>query len=814
MPVDDEALEGDESVEIRLGDSPVYNGAGSGSARVIVRDDEYPTVTVEALDGEATEGNDDPGTWVIRRTGSLAEALEVHYRFGGSAQHQADFIAVGDRITIPSGQSQVVLTATPIDDAIREDAETMAIELSEGPGYVLGVPARAGIALADNDDTEVAVGFAVLASRGPESKEDPELVVRISGNPDEGPENAVTVTWEVLGGSATAGDDYVIDEGTVSFEYADPEGDEPLGNRVATIPLKVIDDLLVERDETVLVRLRIAPTELPAEDPEAPPTLVTNGVLDVYSVHTYTILDNDASVVSVAAPVASTAEGGTEPGVFAITRTGRTNAAQTVLFDLSGMAVPGSDYTDVPRLVTLAPGQARAEVRIVPVDDPIEEYRENVRLTLVEAPGATVGQARIADVRIDDNDGTIEFSAARWTASEGEGAAVLTIRRSGDTNTAATAWIEVGMGAAVGGTAGAGDFASTNALLRFEPGERTKAFGIALIDDAEVEDSETVRLALSRGTGLFPLGGQNQAVLTIVDDDALVSSGTNVIAGIESEPTVRVVLERTGPVEEPLVVEYQTRDGSAVEGWDYVGSAGRVEFAAGERSVEIAIGLLDDAFVEGDEAFFVDIFSVGGPRVGEVAAVVVDDDCTVEFAVDRRDWDEDGGVLEVSVIRSGSPLNPVRVGYATVEGTAKEGRDYARSAGVLEFGGNRFETLTNGTGEVVFRTGETNLWISIPILNDVEGERDETFEVRLTDVASGLPVEVNPFVRLGVRTNVVVTLRDNEAPGRVDEQFQPGLGADAAVRALAVQADGKVLVGGDFGVFDGVVSPRLARLHA
>src|SRR4029453_8549103 len=52
------------------------------------------------------------------------------------------------------------------------------------------------------------------------------------------------------------------------------------------------------------------------------------------------------------------------------------------------------------------------------------------------------------------------------------------------------------------------------------------------------------------------------------------------------------------------------------------------------------------------------------------------------------------------------------------------------------------------------------------------------------------------------------------APGRVDEQFQPGLGADASVRAIALQSDGKVLVGGDFTTFDGVVLPRLARLHA
>jgi hypothetical protein len=814
--LDDRLLEGDETVEIRIGDSPVYNVVGPGSGVVTIRDDEYPTVTVEALDDEATEGADDPGSWVIRRSGSLAAPLEVHYRFGGSAQHQADFIAIGDRITIPAGQSQVVLVVTPIDDGFREDTETIAIELLEAPGYALGVPARAGITLLDNDDPEVAVGFALLTSRGPESMTAPELVVRISGNPDEGPENAITVAWEVLGGTATRGVDYVLEAGTVVFEYADPDGDEPLGNRVATIPLQVLDDSLVEPDESLVIRLRIAPTEMASEDPEAPPTLVTNGLLDVLSGHTYTIVDDDAAEVTVVATTPVIREGGVEPGVFSIRRTGATNTAQTVVFDLSGLAAAGSDYVDVPRVVTLAPGRDRFDVVIVPVDDPVAEFRENVRLTLVSAPGARIGDgAGSADIQIDDNDGTIEFTAARWTVSEGLGTAVVTIRRWGDTNQAATAWIEtVGGTATAVGADGVGDYVSTNALLRFGPGEWLREFGVTLVDDPEAEEPETVVLALSQGTGLFPLGGQNVATLTILDDDALITTGTNSPVGIESDGDVRVVLERSGPVADALVLEYQTRDITAIEGEDYVGASGVVEFEVGQRSAELRIVLLDDTVIEGDEAFVLDLFAVGGRRVAEIGVGIADDDCSVRFLADRTEVDEDAGVIEVAVVRDGSAVNPIRVDYTTVGGTAREGLDYVRTAGVLEFRGNRFEVLTNGTGEVEFRPGETNLWITVPILNDVEGERDEEFGVALLQVRSGLLSGGGDFVTLGSLTNTTVVIRDNEAPGRVDEQFQPGLGADASVRALALQSDGKVLVGGDFGVFDGVVSPRLARLHA
>jgi len=814
-PINDTALEGDETVEIRVGDSPVYNVVQPGSVGMTLRDDEFPTVTVEAVDGDAVEGNDDPGTWVIRRTGSTVDRLEVQYRFGGSAQHQVDFIAIGDRITIPAGLSQVTLTATPIDDVFREDPETIAIELLEGPGYALGVPARAGVELVDNDDSALAVGFALLSTRGLESKTDPELVVRISGNPDEGAENAVTVAWEVLGGTATRDVDYVLDQGTLVFEYEDPEGDTPWANRVATIPLQIVDDSLVERDETLLIRLRIAPTEIPSDDPEVPPTWVTNGVLDVFTVHTYTIVDDDASEVSVEPVVGVAEEGGTTPAVFAIRRTGRTNLAQTVTWDVSGLASPGSDYLDVPRSGILLPGQDRMDVVIMPVDDPMEEYRENVRLTLVGAPGARLAATRFADVQIEDNDGTIEFIAARRMVSEADGEVRVWVRRSGDTNLSAIARFETGGGTATPvGSSGAADYWPTQGVLSFAPGERMKDFAVALVDDLDVEDLETIELTLSRGSGLFPLGGQNVSVLTIVDNDALISTGTNQPAGIESEPDVVVTLVRTGPVDEALEVEFETRDVTAVDGEDYVASAGRLMFAAGERSADLRIALRNDPVIEGDETFAVSLFSGNGTPVGEAVVTVVDDDCQVSFSVAAYEVDEDGGVVELTVTRVGSPLNPIVVDYQAESGTAREDEDFAKTKGILEFLGNRLEARTNGTGEVVFLGGETNKVITVPILNDADGERDEVFRVNLTGARPRWATVVEPFVRLGGLTNADVTIRDNEAPGRLDDAFQPGLGANGPVRALGLQEDGKVLVGGDFGTFDGVILPRLARLHA
>src|SRR2546428_12691591 len=51
-------------------------------------------------------------------------------------------------------------------------------------------------------------------------------------------------------------------------------------------------------------------------------------------------------------------------------------------------------------------------------------------------------------------------------------------------------------------------------------------------------------------------------------------------------------------------------------------------------------------------------------------------------------------------------------------------------------------------------------------------------------------------------------------PGAVDLSFDPGTGVDSLVYSIAVQTDGKVLIGGDFTTFDGAARTNVARLNS
>ena len=63
----------------------------------------------------------------------------------------------------------------------------------------------------------------------------------------------------------------------------------------------------------------------------------------------------------------------------------------------------------------------------------------------------------------------------------------------------------------------------------------------------------------------------------------------------------------------------------------------------------------------------------------------------------------------------------------------------------------------------------------------------------------------------GVVRNCIARLA---AGGSLDTTFDPGAGADSVVRAVAVQAGGKIVISGDFSTVDGIARPRVARLNA
>jgi uncharacterized delta-60 repeat protein len=826
-PRDDPLTEGNETVVMFLADSATYNVGWPNSATVTILDDELPVVNLAVTDDTAGEPAD-TGEFTVTRTGNLSDELIVYFNTGGQAVHQADYVPIGNRVRIAPGASKATITITPIDDSFREDMESVVVELVPAPAYSLGPDRMAQVVLNDDDGGSApAIGFSQLASSAPESAGEVKLAVAVSANPAESA--PIAVKYRVSGGTATPGTDYAtLTNGVLVFSYTDPTSMDALTNRIQTITILIKDDDVPESNETIVVTLS-DPVVISSTTTNE--VVVTNGVpvtnfvvvytgspgyLDSYAHHTLTILDDELSLVSVEATVPDAYEEGPVPGEFTFSRTAATTGAQTIYFQVGGSASSGNDFAPLGNSIVIPAGLSSVTLPVYPVDDPAQEFLETVTVSLYSAPGAQLGAADTATITIQDNDGTIEFANSSYAVLENAGLATILVSYSGKTNRLVTVDY-----AATAGTATAGvDFALTNGTLTFLPGETFKTVAVPIMDDQVVEPTETVNLILRNPSGGAPLGGQNTSVLRIVDDDTALEFSDAVFVAIEDGTNALITVRRIGFVTNAVAVNYSTSDGSAVATQDYTAANGTLQFGPGELSKVFQVPIRDDTSLEGDETFTVALSNAVGASIGAqslAAVVIIDDDCVLEFDPAVYSILEYGGFATVNVRRIGSTVKTVRVDFATRDGSATSGPqgDYFAQIGTLEFSGDALAPAPGGGGEFIFQPGETNKTFNIRISDDAVGERNESFTVGLKNPRlASAPLNAPPgSVSLGKATNAVLTIIDNETPGHADFEFNPGLGTDGIVRSVAVQADGKILLAGEFTSVDGVVMAGIGRLH-
>ena len=79
------------------------------------------------------------------------DALTVHFTVSGTATVGVDYTALPASVVIPAGQSSVVLTVTPIDDAEIEGDESVSLMVQSGEGYAVGSPSMGLITIHDDD---------------------------------------------------------------------------------------------------------------------------------------------------------------------------------------------------------------------------------------------------------------------------------------------------------------------------------------------------------------------------------------------------------------------------------------------------------------------------------------------------------------------------------------------------------------------------------------------------------------------------------------------------------------------------------------
>ena len=224
-------------------------------------------------------------------------------------------------------------------------------------------------------------------------------------------------------------------------------------------------------------------------------------------------------------------------------------------------------------------------------------------------------------------------------------------------------------------------------------------------------------------------GGSDTATVTVTVNPppSLRIENISIAEGDSGFTTMAFPVNLSGPSTLTVTVNYQTFNGSARDGRDYVSTNGSITFQPGETSKTANVQIIGETTKEKDETLAVRLSSPVNATIARIEAVgiILDDDTTPTAQITSSKQSEgngeftgDGGALnELSFKVTLSNLSeiPVSVSYMTQGlGAAKAGLDFDALSGVLTF-------------------GEDDLvkYITIPIMGDRQHEALERVRLKL-----------------------------------------------------------------------------------
>lgn len=505
----------------------------------------------------------------------------------------------------------------------------------------------------------------------------------------------------------------------------------------------------------------------------------------------------------------------------AVTRTNRTYGEISVDFATEdGTAFAGSDYRATNGTLTLPSGVLSGSFQVDVFNDGDPEGDETIGLRLSNPTGgATLSVPAVAVATIRDDDGSAAFPmeetfesgqlADHWSAySSGDGRIEIATDYSPcggsrhltmDAASYAYALNELVLTVDLAGQAGVNlafsqkEFNDEDHLMPAAFAGHHNSDGVALSADGTnwfkvqgLTASEgsgsgcaTFEIPLdallaSNGLGYdnrfkikfqqydnFPISTDGMAFddIRVFSAKGSLRFSSSAYEAEESAAAATVQVERVGGNLGEVSVQYATADGTAMAGGDYAETTGTLTFANGVVTGSFVIALSGDADDEPAETVGLALREAGGGATlaapSNAVLTLLDDDGPGEFtfAAETFTATESNAAAVVSVRRTGGADGEASVDYATHDGSASNGLDYAEA-----------------TGTLVFADGETHRTFAVPLLDDAEQEDVETVFLSLGNPGNGAGI--------GEPGSAVLRIVDDEDPNF--DYYFPAYGKEGA----------------------------------
>jgi uncharacterized repeat protein (TIGR03806 family) len=690
---------------------------GSGSSGAPVTQTAASSVTLRVADASQVEA-DTGTTRVMSFPVELSEAADtsvsVSYSFeDDSATAGSDYSADAGVVSIAAGDRTASIDVDVLGDTVVEGSERFAIVLSDPVGVTLEKTRAIGTI----QDDEAAAGLTVADASADEGDgstllDFPVVLAPAATEP-------VSVSFATQPGTAASDADYAPVSGTLSFA---------VGENRKVIQVAVLGD---STDEDAEAFQMVLSDPVGAELADGSATGVIN--------------DNDeAPTVAVVDVTVDEGAGEASIQLNLSAESGRVVSVSYATTD--GSAAAGSDYEATRGTVTFAPGETAAAIRVPVTNDSVSEGDESFSVSLTTASNATL-VATAATVTIAEDPVSGAITIADVDVSEGNvgsKSVQVSVALSAAQNSPVTVDYQT-----IDATASAGDdYQARNGTVTFAPGETLASIAVPVLGDTDDEDDERFQLRLSNPVGADL--ADSSAVVIIRDNDvprlapggvapSFAATNATVVEGDAPGSTkAKVVVMLSSASTDTKAVDYQTANGSAIAGPDYVVRTGTLTYPAGTTSASFTVPIVGDRTQEGTESFNVNLSNPVGATIAAPSATVTvldnDEDVSAPAPAptSSRFSVADASVTEgdsagatqatVSVTLAPASAAAASVRYATANQSATAGPDYVSRQGTLNFA-----------------AGVTVQNLTVPITGDRVSEATEQFRVVLSD-ASGATI--------------------------------------------------------------------------
>ncbi|VTR96211.1 na-ca exchanger integrin-beta4 : Na-Ca exchanger/integrin-beta4 OS=Trichodesmium erythraeum (strain IMS101) GN=Tery_1772 PE=4 SV=1: Calx-beta: Calx-beta: Calx-beta: Calx-beta: Calx-beta: Calx-beta: PKD: PKD: HemolysinCabind: HemolysinCabind [Gemmata massiliana] len=813
--------------------APTYFQAGTKPVFVGFAGNQYRPV-ISVSDAVVTEG--DSGTTTATFTFTLTrfgnnEAVGADYVTANvTAVPGADYEYTSGAVVFDPGETTKTVTVTVLSDQLGELDETFRLNITGvssnaalgrfwGVGTIVdddrtAVSASTSGMVRDDDgdgnfDTAVLTGNPLTVRRfatdpGPGDPTDERAVMEYNVAALRGTDVAfVNFDFRVNAITSDAKPVYVVaytGNGTI-----EAPGDAGGGVVVATFTPTALGlySLLLNRNQVMAlvngsasgylgIRLQgsLSPTNFSIAGPAAtidPPRLT------FYDGAPPSVTITDASVTEGNPDGSST----DTPMTFTVTLSKPADVPVNVTYTTEGnTAAAGSDFTPVSGTLTFNPGETQKTITVLVKRD--ATYERDERFTVfLQADNAVVADG-VAEgwIRNDDAAPVVTVDSPNITEGHsGTRTLTFTLALTGSTALPATVDYATADGTAVAGS----DYDATSGRVTFAPGETTKTVSVTVRGDTTFEPSEVFGLNLTPVADVS-VGGPGAG--TITNDDALptLSVGNpSVVEGNDGTAHLVFNVSLSNLSYQDVSFDFAAVGGTAVAGADYAATSGTVTIAAGQTTGTIEVVVNGDRLYERDETVLLNLSNAVNVTLGAAQATgtIADDEARPTVSVSDvtvTEGNSGTATATFTLTLSGASAFPVTLGYATADGTAAAGTDYAPASGT-----------------VTFAPGELVKTVTVAVTGDTAAETDETFFLDLSGDAAdigdgrGQATIINDDVRPTIGVNSVSVTEGDSGTKTLTFTLTLSAPSSEAVRVGYTTTAGTAAAGADLTAATGTV---------